>query len=336
MSANPIDLVGGLVSAVSVIKADLVAWVKGRVPQVLADATELRNTTLVGQSVVVLKSNGGQYQLDTADVTSADDGSTCIISSDGYRFKLRSPAIPQIMRSYKAGLTLSTAGSSSTFSVAAGVATDSTNVDVMTLASAISKTTSSWAVGTGNGALDTGTIATNAWYHVFEIKRPDTGVVDVAISTSAISPTMPANYTLKRRIGAMKTNGLGQWIAFTQLGDEFLWSTPVNGDANAAALSTAQLFTLSVPPGVQVFAKFTGWTNSTTGNNEVAFSSPDQTLSTADAGGSIQGAGVSSYQSFGLMRIRTDMSARIQAKSTNAAVMRLTTYGWDDPCGRHL
>lgn len=111
------------------------------------------------------------------------------------------------LRSYLAGLTLSTAGSSATFGIAAGVATNSTNADMMALAFAYTKTASAWALGTAAGSLDTGTIA-NAWYHVFLIKGPDTGVVDVLTSLSVTSPTLPANYTLFRRIGSMR-NGSG-------------------------------------------------------------------------------------------------------------------------------
>jgi hypothetical protein len=36
MTANPIDLVGGLATTSNVAKADLIAWAKARVPQVLA------------------------------------------------------------------------------------------------------------------------------------------------------------------------------------------------------------------------------------------------------------------------------------------------------------
>ncbi|PDT66393.1 hypothetical protein CO683_27015 [Bradyrhizobium ottawaense] len=239
-----------------------------------------------------------------------------------------------VLQNYLSGLTLSTAGSSASFGIAAGLAADDGNVDYMRLAAAITKTTGAWAVGAGNGALDTGTIANSTWYHVFEIKRPDTGVVDVLISTSPSAPTMPTNYTLKRRIGSMKTNGSAQWTKFTQFGDEFLWGTPVAGDATAASLSAAQLFALTVPPGVQVFAKFTGYTNSASGNNEVGFSSPDQSAGSTDAGGTIQGAGVGTYQSWGLMRIRTDTSRQIRAQSSNVCSLRITTHGWDDLRGK--
>jgi hypothetical protein len=146
------------------------------------------------------------------------------------------------------GLTLSTAGSSATFGIAAGAASG------MALSTAYTKTTSSWAVGTGNGGLDTGSIANSTWYHVWLIQRSDTGVVDVLISTSATSPTMPSNYDRKRRIGSMKTNGSAQWVKFSQRGDEFLWDAIVQDVVTGSAGTTAASATLSVPTGVQVNA----------------------------------------------------------------------------------
>lgn len=94
MSANPIDLVGGLATTANVVKADISAWAKARVPQVLANATEVRNTTLAAQLMLVLKASGIQYFLDSTDTTTADDGVNCIISSDGFRFKPLSMILP--------------------------------------------------------------------------------------------------------------------------------------------------------------------------------------------------------------------------------------------------
>lgn len=88
-----------------------------------------------------------------------------------------------VLRSYIAGLTLSTAGSSATFGIAAGQTADSTNVSMMALATAYTKTTSPWAVGSGNGALDVqANVINTSWYHVYLIQRVDTGVVDVLVS----------------------------------------------------------------------------------------------------------------------------------------------------------
>ncbi|MFN7610988.1 MAG: hypothetical protein ACK5QX_08650, partial [bacterium] len=169
--------------------------------------------------------------------------------------------IATLLRGYIDGLTMSTAGSSTTMTIAPGEATDSTNLVTLELAASISKTTGAWAVGSGNGGLDTGSIANSTWYYFYLIRRPDTGVVDVVFSTNSTSPTLPTNYTQFRYIGAGLTNGSGQWVAFTQVGDEFYWSTPVL-DINAAGSTSAQLATLSVPRGrkVKVFANVTSGT----------------------------------------------------------------------------
>lgn len=148
------------------------------------------------------------------------------------------------------GLTLSTAGSSATFGIAAGKATDSTVTSRMSLASAYTKTTSAWALGTSNGSLDTGAIANSTWYHVFLIQRVDTSVVDVLISLSATAPTMPTSYTLFRRIGSMQTNGSSQWTKFNQQGDRF--DRLAVSDLTISGTSAATLRTLSVPTGAVV------------------------------------------------------------------------------------
>lgn len=154
------------------------------------------------------------------------------------------------------GLTLSTAGASTSFAVAAGVATDSVAAGMMTLTSALTKTTGAWAVGASVGALDVGTIAASTWYHVYLIKRPDTGVVDVLISLSATAPTMPTNYALWRRIGSMKTNGSSQWIAFIQDGDTFQWYTSIADVAASNPGTAAVTRTMNTPLGVRVEGLF--------------------------------------------------------------------------------
>ncbi len=88
------------------------------------------------------------------------------------------------LSNYISGLTLSTAGGSGTFGISAGVAADSTNAALMALPSAFTKTTGAWVVGTGNGSLDTGSIANNTWYTIYEIQRTDTRLVDIICSTN--------------------------------------------------------------------------------------------------------------------------------------------------------
>jgi hypothetical protein len=244
-------------------------------------------------------------------------------------------------RSYLAGLTLSTPGASSTFSVAAGAAADSTNTNPMNLSSAISKTTLAWAVGTGNGALDTGSIAASTWYHVYLIKRVDTGVVDVEISLSASAPALPPNYALSRRIGSMKTNGSSQWTAFTQIGDAFLWNTPVTDVTGNAITTTATNFPLSVPSGVSVFADLqVDFANSAAAGIAVLVYSPligTQVLGTPIGNWSVNCVVASQYVT-NAMQVWTNTSAQVSAvaqTSSNNSLF-IITRGWIDRRGRDL
>jgi hypothetical protein len=106
------------------------------------------------------------------------------------------------------GLTYSNNVSDATndLDIAAGGCVDSTGVDVITVAAITKQSDVAWAVGTGNGGLDTGAVG-NSDYYIWAIKRVDTQVTDILYSLSSTAPTMPANYTLKRLIGWFKRSG---------------------------------------------------------------------------------------------------------------------------------
>lgn len=161
-----------------------------------------------------------------------------------------------LLRSYLAGLGLSTAGASASFTVAPGVAADSGNAKMLALAGALTKTTASWTVGNNQGGLDTGAIANDTWYYVHLIRRTDTGVVDVLISLKSGgadgNPTMPTNYTQRRRIGALRTNGSAQWRSFVQNGDDFTWAAATQEISESNPGTSAKLSVVNVPPAVKV------------------------------------------------------------------------------------
>lgn len=299
-------------------------------------------TTLSGAVPAPGTSTGKLLRDDGTWVTAAGSGTvTNVATGDGL---IGGPvtttgtlaADPAIFRGFLAGLTLSTAGASATFAVSAGVAVDSTNAGFMKLAAAISKTTASWAVGTGNGALDTGAIANSTWYHVHEIKRTDTGVVDVLVSLSATAPTMPTSYTLFRRIGSMKTNGSAQWIKFIQDGDLFQWDVGVL-DANAATLSTVSrtLITLSVPTGVAVTAMLGIEAISSANNNAVFLTDPAVTDTAASLSAFSFFIGNTSTSRYAAQaQCRTNTSAQIGVRGAFSDVYNLFTGAWNDTRGR--
>ena len=243
---------------------------------------------------------------------------------------------PTVVPGYLSGLTLSTAGSSATFGIAAGGANDTASGGMMVLASAYTKTTSAWAVGSGNGALDTSTISPSTWYHVFLIKRTDTGVVDVLFSLSPTSPTLPTNYTLSRRIGSMKTDGSSQWTKFTQTYDTFIWAASVT-DVSAGTPSTGSrtLQALTVPTGIVVSATFRGLVNAGGGSAfTLLFTSPQENDQATSTTGMADLYAPNSGQGAGSFARLTNTSAQIGVRGSLAQPYSIFTYGWIDARGK--
>jgi hypothetical protein len=249
------------------------------------------------------------------------------------------PAPAPLPRSYLAGLTLSTPGSSGSFAVAAGMAVDSTNAVMMALASAITKTTS--AYGNGNGALDSGAIAASTWYHAHLIKNPTTQTVDALVSLSATAPTLPSGYTAFRRIGAMKTNASSQWILFHQDGDVFAWDTPVvdaTGSNPGPAAVTRALVGVPVGIRIQAYIQLAMQTNAAVADSTLvsdlacADVAPGQNIATTAFTYSSAGAGGSSTMAFVFTNTLAQVRTRMQTGSS--AGFFINTFGWIDRRGR--
>lgn len=70
----------------------------------------------------------------------------------------------------------------------------------------------------GAAGLDTGTIAAGTWYAIWAIAKED-GATSAIASASGSSPTMPAGYTYKARVGWVRTaSGSAQLMGTWQLG----------------------------------------------------------------------------------------------------------------------
>lgn len=294
-------------------------------------------------------SSGGVLNLSTGIQIAGAATSGNALIGDGTNFVSSSlnATIAAIFQNYMTGLGMTWA-STTTFTVAAGVATDSTNVIAMTLGSALTKSTSAWAVGTGNGGLDTGAIAATTWYHVYLIRRSDTGVVDVLFSTSASAPTMPTNYGQKRRIGSVLTNGSSQFVKWIQDGDLFVWDVPVldvNGAANPGTSAVTR--TLTVPTGVRVRANMSVYVEATTSAaapGGIFISDLSQTDTAAS--GTVwsiyslvtYSASVTDAILGANVQCMTNTSGQVRSRlqvSTANTILNISTNGWTDFRGRN-
>jgi hypothetical protein len=297
---------------------------------VKAGDTMLGPLTLAADPTTNLQAATKQYIDNRALRYDAAQGLTALQQSQARR----NVAFTAANRNHIAGLGLSTAGASATFTVNPGAAADSTNAQMMLLAAAMSKTTAAFAVGSGNGALDTGSIVANTWYHVYLVMNASTMAIDVMVSGS-LTPALSGGFSLFRRIGSMKTNASSQWASFSQLDDEFLWLVPIQDVANVTLTSTALLSTLSTPPGVQTFADVLFASNP---GATVYFTvtSPDQTDSVPSASIFDTYSLSNTAPAFWHGYIRTDINSRIRVRpSITAGACYINTRGWRDPRGRN-
>lgn len=85
MAGNPVDLV--YVDGVAVAKSDVRGYEKLRVRQRVADADEVRNTDFSGQfGGLYVAALNADFNIDTTDTTTADDGVNCIRDFAGNGF----------------------------------------------------------------------------------------------------------------------------------------------------------------------------------------------------------------------------------------------------------
>lgn len=121
--------------------------------------------------------------------------------------------------------------------------------------------------------------------------------------------------------------------AFTQLGNNVLWSLPIMDVDNSSTGTSANLGTLSVPIGL----KLPVWVNVyySVGGGTIYLSSPDQT----DMAASITAAPLSHIfdtidAAGGQLSTYTDTSGQIRYRTANTGTVRIATLGFVHPRGR--
>jgi hypothetical protein len=246
----------------------------------------------VGNSTVTITPSTSTINGKTSDTLAP--GHYGMLVSDGTNYQLLRISISQnsspLPQSYLAGFALSNDGTSpnSVIDVSAGQARDSTNTfNLVTTATFYKSTAGAWAAGAGasgapvNGMGNGLTVAASTWYHVHAILL-STGATDVYFDTSATAANAPSGTIAYRRIGAVKTDASAHFLAFTQFGDDFLWSVPVADQSGASVPTSPTLITLTVPPGIKVLAKCRILISNGANGGGMLVQSPDETSAVAN------------------------------------------------------
>lgn len=167
---------------------------------------------------------------------------------------------------YINGLTASINGTDAEHDIdlAPGVARGENDEVNIVLASALTKRLdAAWAVGSGNGGLDTGVVANTTVYYIWLIRRSGSGAVDALFSLSSTAPTMPSNYDQRRLLGNLVTDDSANIHKLFVREDE----APGRTSATATTSGTAHVF-IGIPSWVKkITVMFAGV--SLTGNDDI-------------------------------------------------------------------
>ncbi|MBP2233406.1 hypothetical protein J2847_006744 [Azospirillum agricola] len=257
---------------------------------------------------------------------------------------LINPQLP--LPGYLYGLTLANnaASPNTVIDVSAGVASDGANAFLIQIPTVTSKTiqpSGAWSAGNGGNGLDTGSRASNTWYHVFLIRADSDGAGDILFSTSFASPTMPSGYTARRRIGSVRTDASANILGFSQIGDEFIWSNAAPDAISVTNVSTTSvLYALSVPPDVSVLARLRAYYYNSQATAQCVIRSPYENSSQNTTFVSGSGHSLSSkpsvYDASAELLVRTNSARQVAviADRSGNSDFDIRTVGWFDDRGR--
>lgn len=152
---------------------------------------------------------------------------------------------------------------------------------------ATTKTLGSFTAGSGNGCLDTGTVAAGTWYWVEAISKSGGSAPDVLCTISPTAPTYPSGYTEKRALGAIFTCDVVECASsstniakFVQRGTRVYFSnTQLNSapDIYTTTLGTSSaLFTLPHVPPNAIVKPLCRYTIASSASATVTLTSPDE------------------------------------------------------------
>lgn len=265
-------------------------------------------------------------------------GKSHIILYDGSVFQILTPLNTTIVPTNISGfLPSSITGShtSATFTLSAGICSDSTN------AAYINGGSFSWAASNGNAINGTdaasSTLANSTTYHIFVCSGASgTG----SFVSASLTPTFPSGYTtFHRRVGSFITDSSGNPVPYianeAEGGAVECWLVTQLFDMNNLSVtSTASLVAVSLPGGVKM--QWLGRIlDESASPNQIIVTSPDESdvapggltavpMFTSGAFSSV----IYTPAADGI--VTTNTSAQVRVRSSGTSAVYATTRGWKD------
>jgi hypothetical protein len=195
--------------------------------------------------------------------------------------------------------------------ISAGTCTNSDNTSNIILDSTLTIDLSVLGV---NGR-DTGSELNSTWYHIYLIWKADSTTAGL-FSLNSSTPTLPTGYIYFRRIGSVYNNSSGNIRTFIQKGDYVYHKDHILDVNNYLLGTTAILFTMSVPTGVQVLTltNFTAYAG-----GSILISSPSQNDQAVALNTMSHMSTLSSYQNNYSGHILTNTSGQLRARANAAS-----------------
>ncbi|MBX5020155.1 hypothetical protein [Rhizobium lentis] len=299
---------------------------------------------------VTIDPNGSET-IDGAATLVVPNGYSAFIICSGSAFftdkvltRLVAKADSSAVGSFVDGLTLSNnTGSPNTHVDFAAGSARSGSLFVSSAGSFTKRINGTWAVGTGSGGLDAGSVAANASYFAYALRKTADGTFDVVFSTSGtiggVTTTLLTGYSIVKCIGGVLTDGSSNIRQFTMNPrDDYTFTSPVKDAVNAAISTTSALLALTVLNGVKAKAKVRFEFTSSATTNAALLSDPAQGSLTSGIGG--DGANVGTIQvasgfAVSSQEIWTNTSRQIRYVAGASGNLWVWTDGFIFPCGRN-
>lgn len=258
-----------------------------------------------------------------------------------------------VLRRFLGGLRVTNNGSDpfNDIDISTGSCTDSEASVIGDLSSSITKRLdASWAVGTNQGGLFSGSKTADTWYHVILIRKDSDGTIDVGFDTDEDGANAPVGWSAIRRLWSIVTDGGNKIRQFTAIGDYCHLDKPIQDYSNTSITkNTWYTVTHTVPaitdPCIMAVGTLICENQDVTYTEFSIYSSPAGSTFYTSGGSAIDALEHNAASDDDtlcarfIVPVNSSAQSRIMAwtdagGSANFSQFRVNTYGWYDTRGK--